>query len=364
VKKEKSMADKKLDFSLPERKTKQPLTQLVMLLLIIVLIVIGALNLVVSFLMPGGGGAASISNKLSVEKQKELALKLQKRNLYDAAVEAWRDYLAKAVLLDKERATIWYTIGKLQQEAGDYEGALTSYYMSEAICQIEDLEQELGRRVQECIEALGKFAALRQELSERVGMEEEAAGDNVVAEIGPEKITKADIDSKIEQYIGLLISQYAAFMEPAALNKQKEELFKQFSGKDGQLRMLNQYIVEEILYRKAREEKLAEEPEIRSLLKQTEKQLLAQQLLSRRVSGKVNITETDLTTYYEANNGKYIQEGKQKSYDEVRTEVYRDLRSEKEQEIQEAFIEELQQLYNVVIYPSRLTGETTGEDEK
>jgi hypothetical protein len=358
------MADKKLDFSLPEGKTKLPLLQLVILLLIVLLVIIGALNLVISFLMPAGGGAVTASIRLSAEKQKELALKLQKRSLYDAAVEAWKDYLVKAVLPDNERATIWYTIGKLQQDSGDYEGALTSYYMSEAVFQVEDLEQEIGRRVQECIEALGKFAALRQELSDRVGMEEEVAGDKVVAEIGPEKITKADIDSKIEQYIGLLISQYAAFMEPDALNKQKEELFKQFSGKDGQLRMLNQFIIEEILYRKAREEGLAEKPEVRALLKQTEKQLLAQQLLSRRIAEKVNITETDLTTYYEANKGKYIKEGKQKSFDEVRSEVYRDLRSEKEQEIQEAFIEELRQLYNVVIYPSRLTGETTGEDQK
>ncbi|MBN1697566.1 MAG: hypothetical protein JW881_08645 [Spirochaetales bacterium] len=358
------MSDKKLDFSLPETKQKNSAAQLVMLILLAGILVVGTLNLVFVFFPPAGGKAADASNRLSAGKQKELALKLQKRGLHEAAAAAWEDYLAKAAIPDPERASIWYTIGKIRQEAGDYEGALTGYYMSEAVFQVEELIPEIGRRVQECIEALGKFAALRRELSERVGMEESVSGDHVVAEIGPEKITKADLDGKIEQYVGLLISQYAAFMEPDALNKQKEELFKQFSGKDGRERMLNQYIIEEILYRKAREEQLAEKPEVRSLLKQTEKQLLAQQLLAKRIAERINITESDLKSYYEGNKGKYIQDGKQKNYEEVKSEVYRDLRGDKEREVQENFLEELRQQYNVVVYPSRLTGETGGEDRE
>lgn len=356
------MSDK-LDFSLPARKTKLSPIFIILIILLITSLIIGLLNLVFLFTAPAGSSRLSNASKLSEEKQKQLAQMLQKRNLHPAAASAWKEYLQSASIDEKERAGIWYAIGKIYQEAGDYENALISYYTSEAVYKREDLEQEIGRRVQECLEYLGKFAALRGELADRVDIDKDTPKDKVVAEIGTEKITQADLDAKIEQQINLIISQYASFMDPEALNKQKEELFKQYSGDDGKIRMLNQYIMEEILYRKAREEQIAEEPEVRALLKQTEKQLLAQSILSKKVGSKINITESDLATFYEANKGKYIEEGKQKGFDEVRSNVYMDLRSQKEKEIQEAFIEELRQLYNVVIHLSVLKGANTAKDE-
>ncbi|MBN2442476.1 MAG: hypothetical protein JXJ04_14065 [Spirochaetales bacterium] len=358
------MSDK-INFELPKREQKNPNLIPVIIILLAFAIIIGLINIIITLIPLDTPGSSVTDHGLSPEEQKNLALKLQKRSLYKGAIEAWTDYLHMSSLKNDQKANIWYTIGKLYQESGNYEEALVSFYTSESISQPEELEQEISRRISESLEALGKFAALRQELSERVGMDEQKTkGDEVVAEIGPDKITKGDLDRKIEQYIELALSQYASYMDQEALNKQKEELFKQFSGDEGKMKILNQYIIEEILYRKAREEKLADDPKTRALLKSTEKQILAQQLLSKKIAELVKITESDLTTFYEANKGKYIEEGVQKKYEDVRSQVYQELRSQKEQEIQQAFVEELRQTYNVVIFPSKLKGQDTGKNEK
>ena len=357
------MSDK-LNFDLPKQKQKSPGLMPVIVILLSALIVLGIANLILTG-MTGGRGSAGGKSPLSAEKQKELALRLQKRSLHDAAADAWLYYLDQASLSPAEKANIWYSMGKLYQEAGRYEDALAAYFTSESIAEQEELQDEIGRRVQECLESLGKFAALRYELLERVGMEEQkGSGDEVVAQIGPEKITRSDLDRKIEQYIELAISQYASFMSPEQLTAQKEELFKQFSGEEGRMKILNQYIIEEILYRKAREEKLGDDPKTRALIKETEKQILAQQLLSKRIAEKISLTESDLENHYTANRAKYIVDGVQKSFEEVRSDVYRDLRAQKEGEVQQALIAELRQLYDVVLYPSRLSGAGGGGDEK
>ncbi|MBN2534909.1 MAG: hypothetical protein JXB88_18655 [Spirochaetales bacterium] len=357
------MSDK-INFEIPRREQKTSNLIPLIVILLIILIITGIVTITLLIVPSLTQEKKSGTPGLSLDEQKELALKLQKRALYDGAIRAWKEYVVQARLTSKERANIWYSIGKLYQEAGNYEEALVSYYTSESINKVKELEQDIGRKISECLEALGKFAALRLELTERVGMDEQKeTGSVVVAEIGEEKITKSDLDRKIEQYIELVISQYAAYMDPDALNKQKEELFKQFSGDQGKMKILNQYIIEEILYRKAREEQLADDPKTRALLKAMEKQILAQQLLSKKIAELVKITENDLKTYYEANKGKYIEEGVQKSYEDVRSEVYQELRGQKEQEVQQAFVDELRESYNVVVYPSRLKEQSTGKNE-
>ena len=355
----------KIDFSLPRKKTKVSKISIVILGLVILLIIIGILNLLFPYILPPEGKSMNVNlTGMIAESQKDLAMKLQKNGLYGEAVEAWKDFMALDQPGNKERASIWYTIGKLHQDAGEYEAALTSYYRSEGLFVNNDLSQDLASRIQYCLEVLGKFAALRYELAERVGIGEEPKGEEIVAEIGPEKISLADLDRKIENYIDLLISQYASYLDAQALNRQKEELFKQFSTEEGKFEILNQYIVSEILYRKAREDNIADDPVTRSLLNETEKQILGQQLLNQNITQKINITENDLKMYYDANKAKYItEEGIQQSFEEVSGQVLTDLRSEKEIEAQQQLIEELRARYDVVVYPSRIQGSITGEDE-
>jgi hypothetical protein len=354
------MSDK-LDFSLPKNKIKIPPVTLTILILVSALVLISGANLFVSFVLPRGGSGSAFSG-LPAGQVKDLALKFQKDGLLDSAADAWNAYAAIAPLSAPDKANILYTVGTIRQEAGEYEAALAGFYRSEAVFKDKKLEQELSRRVGECLESLGKFAALRSELSDRVNADTNVKPDEVVAQIGQDKITKTDLDRKIEEYIGNVLSQNASYLGPDDQNKLKEELFKNYSGDDGRMKMLNQYIVEELLYRKAREEKIAEIPATRMLLKDMERKMLAQSYVNTKVGDQVKLTESDLSTYYETNKAKYIKDGKQKNFDEVRQDVYADLRKQKQSELEQQLIEDLRKQYNVVVYPSKIKG--SGQEKK
>lgn len=302
------MSDK-LDFSLPERKPvpdKGTTGNRILLILILMAVIANAFMIVKNRDEPA---ATSVPGSLSSDEQKQLALKLEKQNLHSVATEAWKEYLKLAHPDKIEKAKIYYRIGKLHQDAKEYAQALDSYYRSESFHHASELESEIGRRTQECLEAMGKFAALRYELADRVGLNQtpEATGEEVVAEIGTQKISKSELDRRIEASIEQQLAQFASHMTEEDRKKQKETLLSQFSSSAYRLQFLNQYVMEEILYRNARESKLAEEPETRSLLLDSERSLLARRVISKELADSIKITASDVSTYYEANKSNYMQ---------------------------------------------------------
>ncbi|MEW6359536.1 MAG: peptidyl-prolyl cis-trans isomerase [Planctomycetota bacterium] len=297
-----------LKLTLPERETKSGRTSTAITVLLCLVLIVGIVNIIVT-LSRGGAAPPPAGSGLSAEAQKDLAMKLEKQGLALPAVQAWEEYLAVAQPDTEERAKVWYRIGVLQQGADQHEKALQSYYTSESFAKLDDLAPEISRRIQECLEARGKFAALRHELAERVGVGEQktADRDEIVAEIGPQKITRADLDRRIEEMIERQLARFAAYMPEDQRNKQKEALLKRFASAKERLQMLNQYVVEEILYRKARANKLADDPPTRSLLQDAERGILAQRVIEKEFADQIRITAGDLKTYYEAHKKEYMQ---------------------------------------------------------
>jgi len=302
------MADE-LDLSVPEREKKPSARPGAVRTLLVILLILGIANLVVSLSVPPRGERPPASIHLSPESQKNLALKLERQKLHATAVEAWQEYLASAQLDAEERAKIWYRVGKLHQEAGSYERALESFYRSESLAEVEELTPEINRRSQECLEALGKFAALRYHLAERVdlGKRETAPGEEVVAEIGEQKITKARLDQMIEGLIDRQLTQFAAYLPPEERNKQKEALLKHLSSPAQRVKMLKEFIAEELLYRRAREAKLADKRSVRALLRDAEKKILAGTALEQELADQIKILPGDLANYYQAHKKKYVE---------------------------------------------------------
>lgn len=303
------MADD-LDFSLPERARGQaPGPGKGAYALLAVLLLLAAANLVLGLRPRAAVAASARSPGLGVEELEELALRLEKQGLHAAAVGTWTEYLASSAPDSQQSAKVWYRIGKIHQEAGQFESAVQSFYRSEAFFKLNDLRAEIGRRTQECLEAMGKFAALRLELNNRVGLSEDskAEGDEVVAEIGRQRITRAELDRKIEEQIERQLSQFAAYLPPEERLKQKEALLKRVSTASERLRMLNQLVIEDVLYRKARETGLHEDPDTRALLQDTERRIFAQRLIEKEMSDQIKITASDLSTYYEAQKADYVQ---------------------------------------------------------
>jgi len=357
------MADE-LNLKLPERKPSAGLNRSVFILLIC-LLTVGVINLLVSLYGARRGEVPSSDAGLSLEARKKLALKLEKQGIPDRATDAWKQYLSRADIGTEERAKVWYRIGKLYQDAGKHDQALEAYYRSESFAKIPELEPEINRRIQENLESLGKFAALRYELADRVGVAttENGSGAEVLAEIGTLKITKSEIDRGIDEQIDRQMSTRAAFMSEEQRKSQREDLLKHFSSASERLHILNQLLVKEMLYRKAREDRLAEDPEVRAVLRDAERSILAQQVLKKELADQIKITPGDLQTYYEAHKQEYREEERQKTFAEARSEVYRALRSRKEAEVQEALLSQLKERYNVVIHTSRFPEKTPGGSE-
>ncbi len=304
-----------LNFSIPERKSKNTgVKSGIMLFLMIVVLMAVAANIFIVLTQSGGGPDKSDSPILPSDLQKQLALKLEKQGLNSVAVQAWKEYLLIASPDNEETAKIWYRIGRLHQDANDYTHALDSYYRSESFALPEEISSEIGRNIQECLESMGKVTALHYELADRVGLdtvtgdkEAEAQGDRIVAEIGALKITRSDLDRILETQIDRQSAQLASYLSEEEIKKQKENLLKQFSSPSQRMMFLNQFILEELLYRRAGELRLVDDPKVHSLLRDQERKILAQKVMEKELAEKIQITPGDLDIYYKAHKAEYIQ---------------------------------------------------------
>ncbi|HCO94389.1 MAG TPA: hypothetical protein DIU00_10640, partial [Phycisphaerales bacterium] len=83
----------RLDFSLPEKKRKNGITNLIIILLLLVLIGLSAANISLRS-STKNKTPEETSYSLSAEQTKQLAGKLAQRNLHIRAADVWKDYLA------------------------------------------------------------------------------------------------------------------------------------------------------------------------------------------------------------------------------------------------------------------------------
>lgn len=302
-----------------------------------------------------GGGQGS--DGLPPDRIEALALKLEKQGLSTAAARTWEDYLETVGADDEKRARIWYRIGTIQQEAGAFEEALRAYYRSESFASVDELAPEISRRVAECLESLGRFTALSRELERRTalpGAEEGRA--EVLAEIGDQKITRADLDAMIEAEVDAQLLQLAGSHTSEERKAQKKMLIENIRKQGDAGQWLERFLAEELLYRRAREEKLHEDAEYRVIAGNLERKILAQRLLDRAVAAEVSVTPEEVRAYYDANTEEFTLDGEAKPFDEVQDGIYATIRSRKEMEIQRRFLDDLKERYDVVIHRSKLEG--------
>ncbi len=299
--------EQKLDFSLPDAKAKGSRQTAVVIVLLVVSVGVGVANL---FFVSrrGAGEVAETRRGVSAEQVKELATKLANRSLYDRAAEVWRQYLESARLGDAERAKVLFQIGTLFEKAGSYARAIEYYYRSEAAAKLAELGPQINSHIKDCFERLGKFSALRYEMMARTSLKPtQQSGGKVVAEIGAEKITEADLDAMIEASIDDQMAQWSAFMTPQQLNEQKKRMLERFKSAQARQQFLRGRLAEEVLYREALSQELAEKDEVKKLIERQARQVLSQYLMNQQLAAKIHITEGDLQTYYAAHKEQYVE---------------------------------------------------------
>jgi len=304
--------EEKLDFSLPEKKQKKAISSGVIIVLLLILTGLVSVDLILSLSgkSPADEPRASF---VSAEQTKQLAAKLAQRNLYSRAAKVWQDYLEVGELSERERAQTMFQIGTLLEKAGVYDEAIEYYYLSEAAAKLSELEPQINAHIKDCFEKLGKFSPLRYELMDRTSFGgTEGAGGKIVAEIGAEKISEADLDGIIESTIDNQLEPMAGFMTGEQFNEQKKKMLEQYKGGETKQQFLQVWLAQEILYRQALEEGLAEKKEIKKIIEELNRGVLSQQLMNRELADKIHITETDLQTYYEANKSEFVEPAKAK----------------------------------------------------
>ena len=150
-------------------------------------------------------------------------------------------------------------------------------------------------------------------------------------------------------------------MTDEQLNEQKKKLLEQYKTPSEKSKFLQTWLAQEILYRDALEQKLPDKPEVKKELDEMTRQVLSQQLMNDELADKINVTDTDLQTYYQANKDKYVEPAKkddpnsvphQKTFDEVRDQVTSELISSKSRDVQQAMIKQLMDKYNVIVHTS------------
>jgi parvulin-like peptidyl-prolyl isomerase len=298
--------EEKLDFSLPKKKQRGPATNRILIILLVILIVLSAFNLASK---PKRGQSPDVAGgSLTPEQTRQLAAKLAQRNLHQRAAKVWEDYLAAGTLTDSERARTLFQIGTLLERASLYDQAIEYFYRSEAVAELDELKPQISAHIKDCFEKLGKFSALRYEMMDRTSLDAAPpAGAKVVAEIGAEKITRADLDVAIENDIDNQLEPMAAFMTTEQLNEQKKRILEQYKDPQAKQQYLQSWLAQEVLYRQALEDGLAGKPEAKKLINHLTRSALSQLLMNNELASKIHITETDLQTFYSANKDDYVE---------------------------------------------------------
>jgi hypothetical protein len=365
------MDKQKLDFSLPQSKPRKSASSTILLILVFILVAVSIFNLYILF-SGQRPAAASLKGGISAEQAEQLATKLAQRNLYGQAANVWQEYLNSAQLKESELAKGLFNTAVLLEKAENYGDAIEYYYRSELAGNVPELESAINQGIANCFEKLGSFSALRYEMMERTSFNKaEKPDEKVVAEIGPEKITAADLDALIENTIDDQLLPVSQFMSPEQLTEQKKKLLEQYRNPQAKQQFLSHWLMQEALYRQALKEGLGDKPDTKRLLNNVDRDLLSQQMMNEQLAEKIHITETDLKTYYEANKNKYVEDvndpnapGKrQKSFDEVRQQVAMELLGEKRRDIQQQYIEEMMDKYKIIIHTSAFGAVKQNQDE-
>jgi len=300
-----------LDFSLPGDKPNRAGYKFCGINVIIAFICLGIIAIIIIQLIILFGNKSTTASS-GAFSSKELALKFENRNLPESAIEIWKNYIVSANPDDFEKARLYFRIANLYMKKGDFESAIRYFIYSENISDVKELKNEINKNILECYRKLGNISGLNAELSSRAALSpqpEETKTGELLAEIGELKITRADLDKKIEDMLELQIKQMTQYtgenLTADELSKRKEQYLRQID-ENQKNRILMEWIQSETLYREAVERGLNNSPATEKTIDNFRKSYLAQQLIAEEKK-TINLTETDYREYYEAHKDEFKQ---------------------------------------------------------
>ena len=288
------MADDGLDFSVPN--TAKPSHERSMVGFFVMILIVQVLTLCAVVFIPKNAAYGAHGGDAENDRMQELAMKLEGLGLAREAADAWKDYLEKRAPEPKRAANVWYRIGAILQSGRYYEEALAAFYRSESLMKLPELELEITRRTQQCLEALGKAAAVRRNIEERTSIGA-PSDEPPMLEIGQLKVTRKDLEALAENEIDQMLAA-SGLDETQRLNYKKELLKQRLQG-EGLNRFAQQFIAKELTYRAAVDEKLADEASVRDSLLNAERSVLSQEYIRRRLAS-ISVSDAEIEDHYKA----------------------------------------------------------------
>ena len=278
---------------------------------------------------------------------REVASKLKAAGALDESAALYESYLKDSDEPASDRAKIAFSLGDSYLDQGRYERALRWFYEAETLGAGE-LANEVGQRIVQCLERLGRTQAAQAALAQRVALPDSNTepqrgdGDPVVARIGQREVRRSEVER--------------------ALDGLPPEVARQLKSQPEQL--VRQYVADELIWRKARKLGYDRDPEVIQQLEQMHKQLAVARFAELDVISKIEVAESDLANFFAANQQRYAApaaEGEEPSapnFEEVRPAVERDYRAQKAQNAFQEMVESELAAEEVELFADRMTAGT------
>jgi tetratricopeptide (TPR) repeat protein len=273
---------------------------------------------------------------------RDLASKLKAAGALDEAASLYETYLTDATDSPDTRAKVAYSLGNVYLESGQYEKALRWFYAAEMLG-AKDLSQEIGERVVVCLERLGRVQAAKSALAARTDIAatdkvQRPADDLVLAKIGEHEIRNSDLQK--------------------ALDDLPPELAQRFADPSKREDFLKKIIADELILQKAQKLGYDKDPVVRRRYEALFKQLVVSAFVEREVVDKIQVGETDLKAYFEANKERFAKKdpksGKTPSFNDVKQPVEREYRMAKVQEAYQTLIQQELAGARITLFPENL----------
>ena len=223
------------------------------------------------------------------EKQLKYANMLLAKGLNREAALAFEDYIEDSQDDEKDLAKICYKAGSIYLGLYEYEKALKLFYKAEVLHKEAEYKQEINQKIIEALENLDMSAQAQYELEKRTSIGDsllEKEG-KVVARIGKEEVTEADINK--------------------AMDMLPEHVRGELSSEKAKYDFIKQYVTAEVLYKKAKKLGLDKTVKSREAVEDFRKQYSVEQLIQKEIDEKMKFSEEDAELYYKANQDKYSE---------------------------------------------------------
>lgn len=138
------------------------------------------------------------------------------------------------------------------------------------------------------------------------------------------------------------------------LNRELEALpvfaQKMFDGEEGKLRLIDEIVKKELLYKEAKKKGLDKDPAYAKKIADTQKLILISTLLEKEIDSKVNVSEQEIKDFYDKNKANIKDKsGKQYKLEEVKSYLAQQISSQKQKEAFDVYIENLKKTHKVEV---------------